>query len=780
MTFSVAVLPRSSPRTGPPFSPGLTECYPTNKKMRRNRKNWIYYVRGWTRWKKSSSSSWKNWDVWSLGSRKTSPHADGPQKGEMTSSTFPQSSPLGANLELGLLGLSGGTEMELQKMLIDERTKCELHRRNYETLKAEHSSLQEELMQVQGEVEYLQAQQEKLQLQLVERTGEVLEQNRELEELRLQVMTPQRLELLRAQVQQELEDPVRERFSKLEEEAEKYRTEFNKLRYGYTLLNAQFQHQKEESTRVLEEQKLRYEAEISHLEKDKENLVAQYQNLEPLQERKEVEVLLREKSQLTLRVKGLQAEVVEVQALHRNSEQQAENVQRLQKRQLSECQAALNSLEAERQSLRLRLERMESELGVANEQHNQLTRQCHKAEKQVTCLTNQTESLRHSHKMEVASVKLECTRSKGEVERARDTLKGQLDGLQTDVEVLKAALERHKEIVVEKERELVRKVQSAREEEIYKTTVLHEEKLELEHRLAELEQQVALQDTKEQAQKEEWEEHLCIAQKGEESVRKELQTLKSRFKLQSCQLQELERQTSLMTDLKQKQQELCGELGTLSRSEAELMEANQHLRAKLDNMREELRNVRAQAERSQHEAERRVEESHMEWLEDKHKLQERQAKLEEKYSQLKEKLHKAAVAQKKRRSQREKKEKSLQNTIQLLEAQMEQIKLEAAAANKRPLQWEEHAQMRRRLRELQRRHDEFRRLLLGDHSSFTFGPALLTSTQKPFVVRDIPVDIVEEEEMLLLRQRMDQLDVAQQQQLQELGGLVHQDPQVDL
>lgn len=32
-----------------------------------------------------------------------------------------------------------------------------------------------------------------------------------------QVMTPQRLELLRAQVQQEMEAPVRERFNKLEE-----------------------------------------------------------------------------------------------------------------------------------------------------------------------------------------------------------------------------------------------------------------------------------------------------------------------------------------------------------------------------------------------------------------------------------------------------------------------------------------------------------------------------------------------------------------------------------
>lgn len=66
----------------------------------------------------------------------------------MTSSAFGQSAPLVPNLEPGMgksaamLGLSaglGGAEMELQKMLIDERMKCENHRTNYQTLKAEHA-----------------------------------------------------------------------------------------------------------------------------------------------------------------------------------------------------------------------------------------------------------------------------------------------------------------------------------------------------------------------------------------------------------------------------------------------------------------------------------------------------------------------------------------------------------------------------------------------------------------------------------------------------------------
>lgn len=51
-----------------------------------------------------------------------------------------------------------------------------------------------------------------------------------------------------------------------------------------------------------------------------------------------------------------------------------------------------------------------------------------------------------------------------------------VSGLQADVEVLNAALERNKEVVLEKEREMVRKVQSAREEEFHKMATLHEER----------------------------------------------------------------------------------------------------------------------------------------------------------------------------------------------------------------------------------------------------------------------------------------------------------------
>ncbi|AWO97822.1 putative centrosomal protein of 83 kDa isoform 3 [Scophthalmus maximus] len=691
-------------------------------------------------------------------------------RGEMTSSTLGQSAPLVANLEPGIgkyaaiLGLSaglGGAEMELQKMLIEERMKCENHRTNYQMLKAEHTSLQDEFTRSQEELKRLlsdrQAQQEKVQLLLVELRGELLDKTRELEELRLQVMTPQQLELLRAQVQQDMQAPVREIFKKMEEEAEKYRSEYSKLRYENTIIKSQFEH-----AHMLEQRRIRHQAELSHLENDRVDLVTWYQGSDPLRDVKRVEALLRDKAQLHVQLKGLEAEVGELRARNENSGQQAENVQRIQIRQLSECQAAGMSLEAERQSLRLQLERMESELQLSHEQNSQLTGRLHKAEREVNSLTCEIESLKHSHKLEMACVKVECTRSKGEVERERDTLQGQLDGMQTDVEMLKAAVERHKDVAVKKEKEIVRKVQSAREEEFRKIATLHEEKLELENRLAALEQQRALQDATERTQKEEWKERLRSAQQGEESGRRELQTLRTRLQQQSLQLEELERQKAEIAELQQQNQHIGVQLGTLSHSESDLMETNQRLRETLDRVREELRMTRGQAERSQHDAERMLEVRQVEWLEEKRKLQEQEAELQQKHTQDKEKLQRAAVAQKKRKTLTENREKKLQDKIQLLQAKIEELELEAAAAKKRSFFSQEQAQVSKRLKELQRRHNEFRHLLLGNGVNHT------TSAEEQ-----------NQREFSLLRQRLEDLESIQQQQLEELGSVVQRD-QADL
>ena len=44
---------------------------------------------------------------------------------------------------------------------------------------------------------------------------------------------------------------------------EKYRAEYNKLRYEHTFLKSEFEHQKEEFARILEEEKIKHKSEVS-------------------------------------------------------------------------------------------------------------------------------------------------------------------------------------------------------------------------------------------------------------------------------------------------------------------------------------------------------------------------------------------------------------------------------------------------------------------------------------------------------------------------------------
>lgn len=48
----------------------------------------------------------------------------------------------------------------------------------------------------------------------------------------------------------------------MSQEAEKYRSEYNKLRYDFTFLKSEFDHQRQEHERILEEQRIRYSADV--------------------------------------------------------------------------------------------------------------------------------------------------------------------------------------------------------------------------------------------------------------------------------------------------------------------------------------------------------------------------------------------------------------------------------------------------------------------------------------------------------------------------------------
>ncbi|XP_027449875.1 centrosomal protein of 83 kDa isoform X2 [Zalophus californianus] len=604
--------------------------------------------------------------------------------------TFPTIFPPG-----GDSGLTD-SQSEFQKMLIDERLRCAHHKTNYQTLKAEHTRLQDEYIKSQHELKRLlnekQTHQEKFQLLLEELRGELVEKTKDLEEMKLQVLTPQKLELLQAQIQQELETPMRERLRNLDEEVEKYRTEYNKLRYEHTFLKSEFEHQKEEFARTLEEEKIKYESE------------------------------------------------------------------------------------AEKQSAKLQAERLEKELQSSSEQNTVLISKLHKAEREINTLTSKVKELKHSNKLEITDIKLEAARAKSELERERNKIQSELDGLQSDNEILKSAVEHHKALLVEKDRELIRKVQAVKEEGYQKLVVLQDEKIELENRLADLEKMKVEHDVWRQSEKDQCEEKLRASQMAEESARRELQSIRLKLQQQIVNIENAEKEKNENSDLKQQISSLQIQVTSLAQSENELLNSNQMLKEMVERLKQECRNLRSQAEKAQLEVERTLEEKQIQWLEEKHKLQERITDREEKYNQAKEKLQRAAIAQKKRKSLHENKLKRLQEKVEVLEAKREELETENQVLNRQNVPFEEYTRLQKRLKDIQRRHNEFRSLILVPNipPTASVNPvSFQSSAMVPGMDLSFPPHMQEEQhqrELSLLRKRLEELETTQRKQLEELGS----------
>ncbi|XP_062347425.1 centrosomal protein of 83 kDa [Cinclus cinclus] len=665
---------------------------------------------------------------------------------------------------------------EILKLLMDEKMRSEHHKTNYQTLRAEHLRLQEDYTKSQDELKRLlvekQTVHDKFQQLLADFQEQLLAKTQELEQVKLQVLTPQNLERLKAKIYEELSSPMRERYQKLENEVEKYRTLYNKLRYDHTFLKSEFEHQKEEHAHILEEKKIKYEAEIARLDKDKEELHNQLLSIDPTRDSKRVEALSREKAQLCQKLKALEAEIEELRAERHNCVVQAENVQRVQARQLADMQTMMRSLEAEKKSAELQVDRIEKELQTSHEQNILLTNKLHKSEREVSSLAAQVKELKHSHKLEVTNVKLEAARTKSEIERERNKIQSEMDGLLSDKEILTAAVERHKVLLVEKDRELIRKVQAAKEEVFDNIATLQTEKLELENRLADLEKMKLEQDSWRQSEKDQYEEKLRAVQMAEESSKKELQRLRLKIQQQAMQTEELEEKKCENANLKQQINDIQLQLASLSQSENDLLESNRKLKEIIERLKQECQHARAQAEKAQLETEKTSEYQRMEWLQEKHTLTQHITEYEEKYNQMKNKLCRAAVAQKKRKTLNDNKQRRMREKIELLEAKMEELEKENQVLNRQNVSSEEYAHLQKRLKDLQRRHNEFRRIILNPDIPSLNPAAVMPLSALPSGPAASFSFLQEEQhqrELALLGKRLEELETRQRKQLEDLG-----------
>ncbi|XP_028659095.2 centrosomal protein of 83 kDa-like [Erpetoichthys calabaricus] len=451
-------------------------------------------------------------------------------------------------------------------MLKNEKNSTMKQQAKCQPLNTEHAILKDEFLNKPKEGKCTtenKAINHKLLSFLAQLREELLTKSKEVEELKLQVLTPPKLELLRAQIQQEQEGPIRHKFNQLDEDIEKYREEYNKLRYEHAFLKSEFEHQVEAHNHILEENKIFYEAEIARLEKEKEDLNAQLLNNDPVKERNKMESVLNENAQLLQRIKCLESEILALRAEKDSCGAKAENAQRMHMRQVAESQATVESLKAEKHSLKLQVDCLEKKLHLCHEQNSQLIIKLHRSKRDVGSLNDKIKELRHSYNYELANIKLDCARAKGEIERERDNLHSEMQALRSTNEVMKSTINRLNEHVAQLEKELEERLQITKLGDFQKLTKIHEEKLELESMVADLEEQKAAYEAFRRAEQKQWEDKLRVLQISDESSKKEIQILKSKLHNQGHQIKYPNKVNNEKVDMKQQNYELQIQLDTL-------------------------------------------------------------------------------------------------------------------------------------------------------------------------------------------------------------------------
>ena len=82
--------------------------------------------------------------------------------------------------------------------------------------------------------------------------------------IHFQIVTPQKLDVLKMQLHEEIERSYREKFQKQEVEMEEFRTTCNKLKHELFFLKSEYEHEQTESRQILAEMKLQHDAEVGH------------------------------------------------------------------------------------------------------------------------------------------------------------------------------------------------------------------------------------------------------------------------------------------------------------------------------------------------------------------------------------------------------------------------------------------------------------------------------------------------------------------------------------
>ncbi|XP_067035614.1 centrosomal protein of 83 kDa-like isoform X5 [Acropora muricata] len=595
----------------------------------------------------------------------------------------------------------------LESVVTEQKIRIEKLRTTYETLKAEHVQLKEvnerkekELKDSKNEMRKIQdLSQETLQKMRIERDAK----SQECEELRIQLVTPQRIEMLKAQLQKELEGPYKERCEALDMEITKYSSDFNKLRYDYSFLKSEYEHEQLQHKQIVGEMQAHFDMEIGSLKQERDCLLRRCEQ-QPPPDAQNTRELQRENAQ----------------------------VSRLQARQLIETTAKCKSLETDCDSLKLQCETLHAEFEKNSHTQEEVTKGLNRLEEERMSLIRQMEEMSHKHKVEESNLKISSLKNLGNLQRECDMLKAEIANYKNKVEVLERTIEHLKKAINDKEDYLKNTLQSAREEEWEKVAKLEQGKLQLEARVKQLERSNLASEVALKTETDILEEKLRSTSETKSLVQKECNQLREELQGLQNMIQELDKVTKEKQrnqDLKLKQQELQNQCQSHLSNEQQLVGTIERLKTSLELVNDELGIARSDLEKQEEEDQLKLDLNKKEWNAEKRRLQMEIKELSKQIRGNEESLRKCIQDSKKKSKKHHQEISGLKEKIIFLETREQQLRQEHDVVQKRLML--ENEKIERQLEKFKKRQNRLKSVLhSGQSGGFNLFPT--SSLSGPF------------------------------------------------
>ncbi|KAF8766783.1 Centrosomal protein of 83 kDa like protein [Argiope bruennichi] len=380
-------------------------------------------------------------------------------------------------------------ESELEKLLLDERKRCNEHKQYYQTLKEEHGKVRDELALIYEQLKEVTSQNEKLkaasEANVRKLESKIKEQQNEINAL-LKKLKAYDEKKIQTAVFEEATAHYEAKIKELHVEADKVREQYNNLHYENAILKCKFESREAEHSRTIERVSLQHQNEIEQLQNRIESL--EKEKILPSDTYAvELKSSKREVMQLNSRMKALLAECEELRAENENLSLQLNSINRTHSKEISNYLANIRTLESEKLKAIMQKEILEKELTNSQEHRKILNNELSTSRREVLTLKNKLEECEHKCHMMMTNLQIEMEQWKNSKESEHEQFMDEISRLKSELQNLNDNLTKERQSMIAKEQDLQQSLSALRQQFWKQSREMNQEKEKFERKIRDLE-----------------------------------------------------------------------------------------------------------------------------------------------------------------------------------------------------------------------------------------------------------------------------------------------------